>query len=567
MITWIQKTFQQHFRIVFLVLLAVVVISFVFVFNASSGLGRNQAGSIKRPFFGLDLGNDQDRARLMRDGSLSALLQYGGRLGETQIQQLAYIRAALLRTADQLHLPSPTDADIRAYIQRLGIFTDRQGQFNATLYNNIRQSPDVLSQATGYNITPADFARILAEDTRIAITQQLLAGPGYALPSDVQQFLKRADTTWTLQTAAIDRDSFKPTITPTDTQITQQFETNPARYTIPPRVRVTYAEIPNAAHAPATAPADADIRAFYDANPARFPKPVNTAPASLALTGTDSDYLLVRPQVEAALRQQLAARAAYKAASDLSYKLYADKVSPGTPEFTRLLDQNHATLNTTLRDFSAADIPPPLSTNAPATAKEIAVLDSTNPISNAIATATSSLVLFWQDTTPARQPALDEVRAQVTADIVAQEKQRLFTALGETLRAQIQTALAAGTTFDQAVTDAAAKNNITATTKTLAPFTLRTAPQDLAPYIPPALDNLAQGAVTSMITTENTGHLIYAKTAQPPDLTEANPAYADTARQIGALNARATASGYIQSLVDAELAKSTPKGVAAPTGE
>jgi len=558
MITWIQKTFQQHFRVVFLVLLAVVVVSFVFVFNASSGLGRSQAGSVKRPFFGIDLGNDQDRARLTRDASLSAILQYGGRLNEAQIQRLAYTRIALLRTADQLRIPAPTNAEIAAYIQTLGIFMNQQGQFNATLYASVRQNPEVLSQATGYVITPADFARILSENTRIARVDQLLAGPGYALPSDVQQLLKRADTTWTLQTATIDRDSYKPAITPTDAQITQQFETNRDRYTILPRVRVNIAEIPNTAYADAITISGTDVRALYDANPARFPKPANTAPATLAAASTpDTDFLLVRPQVEAALRQQLARSAAYKAASDLSYKLYTDKIAPDTPEFTRLLAQNHATLTTTLRDFSTADIPAPLSANPAAVAREIETLDATNRISNAIATGTSAVILFWQDTIPARQPALAEVRDKVAADITTQEKQRLFTALGQTLQTQIQAALKTGAPFEQALAAAAAQAGVTATTQNIAPFTLRAAPQDLPQYIPPALDDLVQGAVSNMITLDNTGRLIYAKTVQTPDLTEANPAYADAARQISISNARATAVSYIQALIDAELAKST----------
>jgi len=564
MITWIQKTFQQHFRIVFLVLLAVVVVSFVFVFNASSGLGRSQPGSVKRIFFGFDLGNDQDRGRLLRDGSLSALFLFGGRLNEAQVQQHAYARVAALSTADQLRIPAPTNADIAAYVQSLGIFMNQQGQFNAALYASARQNPEGFSQIIGYAITSADFARILSEDTRIAVTRQLIAGPGYAFPADVQQLLRRADTMWTLQTATIDRDSFKPSITPADAQIARQFETNRDRYTILPRVRVNVAEIPNSAFADGIVLSGTDVRAFYDQNPGRFPKPANTAPATLAAASTpDTDFLLVRPQVEAALRQQLARGAAYKAASDLSYKLYADKVALDSPAFTQLLEKNHATLTTNLRDFSTDDIPAPLSANPADVAKEVAVLDSTNRISNAIATGTSAVILFWQDGIPARQPALEEVRGKVAADIAAQEKQRLFIALGQTLRAQIQATVQAGTPFEQAVTAAAAQAGVVATTQTLAPFTPRTAPQNLPPYISlPALDNLVQGAVSNMIALENTGHLIYAKTVQPPDLTEANPNYAAFARQINLISARATVDGYIQSLVDAELAKGAPPGAA-----
>jgi peptidyl-prolyl cis-trans isomerase D len=39
MISWIQRNLQQHFKIIFAVLLDLIIVSFVFVTNASSGLG------------------------------------------------------------------------------------------------------------------------------------------------------------------------------------------------------------------------------------------------------------------------------------------------------------------------------------------------------------------------------------------------------------------------------------------------------------------------------------------------------------------------------------------------
>ena len=40
MISWIQRTFQQHFKAVFLVLLVLTIISFVFTIGAGAGIGR-----------------------------------------------------------------------------------------------------------------------------------------------------------------------------------------------------------------------------------------------------------------------------------------------------------------------------------------------------------------------------------------------------------------------------------------------------------------------------------------------------------------------------------------------
>jgi peptidyl-prolyl cis-trans isomerase D len=559
MITWIQKTFQQHFRIIFLVLLAGVIISFIFITNTSGGFGRGDYKAAKRPFFGLDLGNEQDYSLVVRDGTVSATLMYGGRIGDAV--QFSFGRRAMLHTADQLRVPRPTDAEVKAHIQGLPIFMGSMGEtgtmpaFNAELYNTIRQNPSLL----GVTCTPGDFGRIIAEDARIAATTKLLAGPGYVLPAEVRQILKQADTTWTLQTATIERASFKTTITPTESDLTAYFDSHRATYTIRPRVRVSYAEIPAALHAAGITLTDAEVRAYYDANPARFPKPVAAAPASMAAPTTpDSDYNLVKPQVELALRQQRALDAANKAASDLAYKLYSDKITPGSPEFVRTLIQNNATINTA-PDFSENDVPPQFGTNRPGIAREAFSLDADNRISNAINTGNGSVILFWEASIPAREPDFAEVRAQVETDCIAQETQRQFTELGQRLKTQIQDALKTGSTFEQAATKAATDAGVTATTKTIPPFTLRTATAEtIDGNIAAALENLAQGDLSDMGIVSGDGRFVYAQTCQLPDLTEANPDYTLFATQIATRNAMTAIGQYQQNLVDAELAKSAP---------
>ncbi len=558
MITWIQKTFQQHFRIIFFVLLAGVVISFVLVTNTSGGFGRSEYKAPKRPFFGLDLSNEQEHARLVRDGTVSAMLLYGGRIGDTQ--QFALGRHAMLHTADELNVPQPTQAELKAYIQNIPVFMGAQGengttvQFNADLYNRIRQTPSIL----GVACSPGDFARILSEDARIAATSKLIAGPGYVLPSEVQQLIKQADSTWTLQTATINRDSFKTTVNPSEAELSAYFDAHRASYTILPRVRVSYAEIPAALFAAGITLTDAEIRAYYDANPARFPKPP-AAPASIAAPATpDSDYNLVKPQVELALRHQRAVQAANKAASDLAYKLYSEKIAPGSPEFARILIQNNATINSA-PDFSENDVPPQFGANRQGVAREAFSLDAGNRISNAVNTGNGAVILFWEGSTPSREPAFAEVLDKVKTDFIAQETQRQFVALGQKLKTEIQSAMKAGSTFEQAVTKAATASGVTAATKSIPPFTLRTATsENIDGNIAAALENLSQGDITDMAVVSGNGRFIYAQTCQLPDLTEKNPDYARFAAQIAARNAMHAIGQYQQGIVDAELAKSAP---------
>ena len=60
MISWIQRTFQQHFKWLFLALLILVIVSFVFITNASSGFGHVAKQTPARPYFGINLAAAED---------------------------------------------------------------------------------------------------------------------------------------------------------------------------------------------------------------------------------------------------------------------------------------------------------------------------------------------------------------------------------------------------------------------------------------------------------------------------------------------------------------------------
>src|SRR5438046_1492952 len=55
MISWIQRTFQQHFKAVFIGLLAITIASFIFTIGAAGGIGRADRTVLKREFFGYNL--------------------------------------------------------------------------------------------------------------------------------------------------------------------------------------------------------------------------------------------------------------------------------------------------------------------------------------------------------------------------------------------------------------------------------------------------------------------------------------------------------------------------------
>ncbi|HEY9247973.1 MAG TPA: peptidyl-prolyl cis-trans isomerase, partial [Rariglobus sp.] len=194
MISWIQRTFQHHFKWLFLALLAVVIISFVFITNASSGFGHTAKQTPARPFFGINLGSSEDTKRLVADATLSVQLHGMQIRSEGQFQQYALQRQAALHLADELRLPAPTEKELVQHVQSLRLFTDADGRFDNKRYNEFRDS-----LKTNPQIREADVSRVIADDVTYQQVLKLLSGPGYVLPVDVQNQLNRVDSTWTLE--------------------------------------------------------------------------------------------------------------------------------------------------------------------------------------------------------------------------------------------------------------------------------------------------------------------------------------------------------------------------------
>ena len=550
MITWIQKTFQQHFRLVFVVLLGLIIVSFVFITNASSGFGNADHQVRKVPFFDLNLGSKEDGQRLATEAGLAVELQYGVRADNSeQFQEFSLNRYAALYLANQLRVPGPTDAELTAYIRTLRAFLGPDGTFDAKRYEEFRKSIDQSKR-----VTQAQVRQVLSDNLRIERVTKLVTGPGYVLPSDVKQELTLADTSWTLATAVIDRASFTPAITPTEAELAKHFEENSFTFVIPARVSVSYAEFAAEAFLPYVPPApDAEVRAFYDANPARFPV-ADRKPGQPA--NPDSDYALVRSQVEAAYKLSAASRLAATAASDLSLALYDRKLAPDTPAFDALLAERKIALKS-VPPFAPGEVPAALG-GSPQISDAAFRLSKERPTSDPLSTGNNSVILFWKDTIPSRQPALAEVRADVSKAYIENEKQKRFSELGKTLRAQIQTRLKAGDTFEKAANTAAADAKVKVTVKTLPAFTLRQPPQDLEGNAYGLLENLKQGEVSEMAASPDKGLIVFAQDKKVPDITENNPQYVAARTRIAQSAAAANGQAYFRELVSQELAKSSP---------
>ena len=552
MITWIQKYFQKHFRIVFALILVAVAVPMVIVYSQTSGsFGRAGTKSLERPFFNVNLGNEEQARRVFTDGNLSAQLKAGyAALQGVQLQQYALQRIAGLALADELHLPVPTPDQVARYILNLRAFQDEKGQFDQKRYNDFG---DKLK--TGGQINTAEVNRVLRDDARLESLGKIIGGPGYVVANDIKQELIRADSSWTVQVVTLDYAAFSPVIPATDDILKKFYDDNIFRYEVPARPRFSYVEFKGEEFLPPVAPTEAEMRAFYNANAASFPVPADAAdkkdaPMALTPSAPADNFPKVRAQVEAALKNLVGGRGASKAANDFTIALFERKLAANSPELTDFLAAQRRPAKA-IAPF-APDSPPQDMPWLGSYADQISRLSPARFFSDPLPTTNSYVVLLWNESLPAYRPLFAEMHDRVAADYKEGEKRKLFIERGRALRAQLQAAAKTAAGF--ASVAAAEKIEV----KSYANFTFRQPPSDLPYQAFGALQGLESGQVAEMVATSDKGYLVFAQEKKLPDLTPANPRYAELQKQLMAYTSSTSENAYLGELVERELKKTEP---------
>jgi peptidyl-prolyl cis-trans isomerase D len=549
MISWIQKYFQKHFRLVFFAVLIAVGLPMVVIYSQSSGIGQGSTKVRHQPFFHVNLANQEQARRVMSDGELSGYLRAGyPALQGGQLQQYALQRVAGIALANELHLPNPAPEQVSKYVQTLRAFQNQEGRFDQSAYTRFADS----LKTTGSQVSAADVNRVLRDDTRLEGLVKLVGGPGYVLPSDVKRQLGRMDATWTVQVASLDYTGFNPVLNPTDEQLKKFHGDNAGRYEVPVRPRLSYVEFKAADFAPPVAPSEEDLRAYYSANMASFPVPADPAEkkdVALPATATDN-FPKVRAQVEATLRNLASRRLAAQAANDLTVALFDRKLAANSPELSSFLASSH------LAPVAVAPFAPG---NPPADkawlgryAEPISRLNKDRFFSDPVPTPDGLAVLLWNETLPAYTPLFTDVHDRVLADYRESEKRRLFNERGHALKAQLQ---AAATPAGFAEKAAAEKLEV----KSYAGFTLRQPPQDMPQPALAALISLESGQVSDFVGLGDKGIFVYAQEKKMPDLSTLNPRYAEIQNQLMAYTASSAENSYLGQLVEDELKKGNPE--------
>ncbi len=548
MISWIQTSLQRHFRVVFFVLLAVLIVSFVFTIGTAPGIGSGDRQIQARTYFDLNLSSPDDQEKLYRDANLSIALQAGFQnIPEAQMQEFALERYAALYLADQLNLPGPNQEEITSFIKEVRGFMGPTGEFDASVYATFR---DNLKLAGVFS--EGDVDRVLRNDYRVREVQTLLSGPGYVMDSEVQRQLARTDTVWSTDLLKLNYASFAPVIEPTDDKLQTYFEENAFRYETAPQVKVSYIEFPSTRYLAQVTLGDDEIRAHYEANPARFPRAEDTAEGetpAISESDPDIDFLAVRDQVSAALRYDKARRLASKMASDLTVALF--DASPA-PEALGQFVADQGDILRAAAPFSRA-APPSFLTTAPQHVQTAFRLNEDNRISDPLTTAAGAVVMVWEEFISSAPSPYADVADQVKEDFVEAEKRQAFVELGRTVRASLATQIAAGSSFADAVAALADLQGATSSVESFADFTRIAPPENFPRTTLGSLEGLQEGDISEMVLVADEGLINHAAARKVPSLGATDERYVELKEQLAELNSASTASATMRALISGQL--------------
>lgn len=550
MISWIQTTFQRHFRILFFGLLIVLIVSFVFTIGAAPGIGSAERELQARTYFDLNLSSPEDQAKLYLDANLSIALQAGFQnIPEAQMQEFALERYASLYLADQLNLPGPSETELVEFIHEIRAFSGPTGEFDASRYTSFRDNLKLSGQ-----FTEADVDRVLRNDFRVREVQELLGGPGYVTGDEVNFQLERTDTTWSADIARIDYTTYAPTIEPSDDDLQTYFEENVFRYDSAPQVKVSYIEFPATRYLAQIQLSEEDIRAYYEANPARFPRAETDAESpEISVGDPDVDFLAVRDQVSAAMRYEQARHLSAEAAADLAVAVFDESPAPDAIG-AFVTSQGHV-----LREAEPFDrnSPPSFLITSPQAVNSAFGLSADRRISDPLPTAAGAVILVWEGAIPSAPSLYINVADTVRTDYIESQKRQSFVDLGRSLRESIAADIGSGKSFSDSVNALDSLSGATVTVESHADFTRLNPPAEFPRESLGSLEGLSAGDVSEMVLSGDEGLITHAATRTAPSLGPTDTRYVELKDQLGQLNSATTASGIMRAMISAQLEATT----------
>ena len=554
MFYWIQTYLTRHYKWLIVILLAVLIVSFVFTIGNFSPLGGGGPRYIDQPFFGYDLSKEMDASDIFNRGriSLSINLPFYADNAEF-LQTYSLTRIALLHQAELIGLPDASPEEFTEFVRSLPAFMD----FTTQEFDRSRYSA-FLDSLQNASLSEALVTQVLQEDIKIEKLRQLLEGPGHMLPHEALQTAKQNDTEWDLQTGTMEYAAFKPEVSPSQEELESYFNQNAFRYIIPAKTEAGFLRFDPANFVDETfQPDDGAKQIHFVTNKARYqadmppPEPAQEEGGDSESGETPETPEVTLEQVEEKvieeLRLEQATKRAQTVAEEFAYSLFDQAIENGSDAFAQAIAAEGLEL-LSLEPYDQTSVAPQ-SGLVPETLTKVFRLNESRYFSDPIQDGDHFVILIYQGRIAERAPPLTEVQNRVTADLEEELRREKFVAKGKSLKSEIEAALEAGETFE--AVSAARELSVASfdAFKQSDP-----APEGLSAGAINQLQSLEEGEVSNWVTDSANGTLVFVARKSVPDYSPTDePVQTVIASQAKAVSAR-NLDPMISEILERELA-------------
>lgn len=518
MFNWIQTSLIKHYKWFIVLLLAIVIVAFVFTIGNFSPWGNNPGGARSQPFFSHDLSTSHGSEAVFGRGQVSLTLNYPSFFGppsESMVIDYSLSRAGFLHIADQIGLPGPNKDQLKEHIQGLSAFMN----FGTQAFDQAQFSA-FMTSLESRGLTEAYLTSVLEDDYRVQKVQELLSGPGHVLPIEAIHATQRENTEWTLETGKLAYKDFTVDITPGQEDLEAFYATNNFRYRVDTRAKASYIAFDPTNYIDNSYEPEAGEKSIhFFTNKARYQAAVPTPAPIEKEDGTTEtpeapEVKLedVEDQVIEEIRRDRAGKKAQEVAEAFAYALFDNEIENGSEGFTAAITEAGLSLKELVPyPESAVIMQDGLTTQ---TLQRVFNLNESRYFSDPIQNGDLYVILIRQGEEEAYTPELSEVTAKVSADYIEDQRRARFAENGIEIQKTVAAALAEGQSF----ADVAKAQNMSH--ESLEAFKRNaTPPTGFGADLVPQLENLNEGSVSDWVSTSTDGVLIYAVKKDIPTYT------------------------------------------------
>ena len=280
MITFFNRLLAKGGSWIMTILLAVIVVAFVFTIGAAPGLTEKERGLGDYDYYGVDLSpSSKERRKVVERAEMQATMQMGQFLNNPQYAQFAgqivgrqtqsnvYDNIPLLKLANQIGIPAPSDEEGKAFIKEQSLFHNSQGKFSSEEYTKFQDRLD-----TNGNDAKTQFVQAVQEAITVEKIRNVLQGPGTALPFEATAKVRNDKTDWSVGVAILEaKDDTQENSPPIDDELKSLYEETKDTYATDETRKVSYLVFKSKHPHPTTE----ELKNTYNRNPKLYNPNIN----------------------------------------------------------------------------------------------------------------------------------------------------------------------------------------------------------------------------------------------------------------------------------------------------